>query len=208
MSGTIICYGDSNTYGYDPRSFMGDRYTRDVRWTGILEKHTDWKIRNHGVNGRCIPHTSSQIRFACEQVLEWVKEETPVWMLIMLGTNDLLQEPGFTAEDAALRMRDFLVNLSETRVIKRGSFRFWLVSPPCMVRGAWVAEDRLCRESKRLGEEYRKVAEQMRIKFTEAGRWNIPMVFDGVHFSEEGHRNFAGGILEELPDNCKKSESL
>lgn len=32
----ILCIGDSNTYGYDPRSFFGDRYPEDVRWTDNL----------------------------------------------------------------------------------------------------------------------------------------------------------------------------
>lgn len=34
MSGTIICYGDSNTYGYDPCVMAGDRYPEEDRWTG------------------------------------------------------------------------------------------------------------------------------------------------------------------------------
>ena len=28
----VICYGDSNTYGYDPRSWLGGRYDADSRW--------------------------------------------------------------------------------------------------------------------------------------------------------------------------------
>ena len=33
---TILFYGDSNTYGYDPRSFFGDRFSREIRWTSRL----------------------------------------------------------------------------------------------------------------------------------------------------------------------------
>ena len=32
----ILCFGDSNTYGYDPRSFLDDRYPADVRWNPDL----------------------------------------------------------------------------------------------------------------------------------------------------------------------------
>lgn len=32
----ILCYGDSNTYGYDPREPLGGRYPTAVRWTGRL----------------------------------------------------------------------------------------------------------------------------------------------------------------------------
>ena len=31
MAGTIICYGDSNTYGYDPCTLMGDQYPEQKR---------------------------------------------------------------------------------------------------------------------------------------------------------------------------------
>ena len=32
----VICFGDSNTYGYDPRSYLGGRYDPDSRWVDIL----------------------------------------------------------------------------------------------------------------------------------------------------------------------------
>lgn len=196
MSGTLICYGDSNTYGYDSRSFTGERYEKHIRWTGILEETAGWRIRNHGINGRCIPHTSPQLRFACGQTEKWGQEEQG-WMAVMLGTNDLLQEPGFTAEDAAIRMENFLRKLCETEAVKSGRLRLWLLSPPCMKRGAWVEEERICRESERLGREYQKAAERLEIKFTDTGKWEIPLLFDGVHFSEEGHRKFADRIAAE-----------
>ena len=33
---TILCYGDSNTWGYSPAT--QDRYARDERWTGVLRQ--------------------------------------------------------------------------------------------------------------------------------------------------------------------------
>ena len=44
----IICFGDSNTYGYDPRSYLGDRYDPDSRWVDILATKTVWTVRNLG----------------------------------------------------------------------------------------------------------------------------------------------------------------
>ena len=32
---TILCYGDSNTWGYIPG--IGGRFAPDVRWTGVLQ---------------------------------------------------------------------------------------------------------------------------------------------------------------------------
>lgn len=37
MGRRIICFGVSNTYGYDPCSYLGGRYPKSLRWTGRLE---------------------------------------------------------------------------------------------------------------------------------------------------------------------------
>ena len=36
----VICFGDSNTYGYDPRSYFGGRYDADNRWA-VSYTHLD-----------------------------------------------------------------------------------------------------------------------------------------------------------------------
>lgn len=51
----VICFGDSNTYGYDPRGYFGGRYDGDNRWVDILAAETGWTVYNMGQNGREIP---------------------------------------------------------------------------------------------------------------------------------------------------------
>lgn len=51
----VVCIGDSNTYGYDPRSYWGDRYPKDSRWVDLLATQTGWEVYNQGENGRTIP---------------------------------------------------------------------------------------------------------------------------------------------------------
>ena len=51
----ILCFGDSNTYGYDPRGFFGDRYDDKDRWVDLLAKQTGHEVINAGANGREIP---------------------------------------------------------------------------------------------------------------------------------------------------------
>jgi len=48
----ILCFGDSNTYGYDPRSFFGDRYDAQNRWTDLLSVATGRAVFN-AVPCRC-----------------------------------------------------------------------------------------------------------------------------------------------------------
>ena len=33
----ILCIGDSNTYGYDPRSYIGSRYAEGIPWADRLD---------------------------------------------------------------------------------------------------------------------------------------------------------------------------
>ena len=42
------------------------------------------------------------------------------------------------------------------------------------------------------------LAERMGIRFADAGNWDISLAYDGVHFTEQGHKSFAAGLLEEL----------
>ena len=39
--------------------------------------------------------------------------------------------------------------------------------------------------------ENRDLAALCGVSFCDASGWDIPVVFDGVHFSEQGHRRFA-----------------
>ena len=48
MAETIVCYGDSNTYGYAPRSFMGERYPKENpvdRTAGETHRMGNQKLR-------------------------------------------------------------------------------------------------------------------------------------------------------------------
>ena len=41
----VLCYRDSNTYGYDPRGFFGDRYPAECRWVDILARKLNWEVQ-------------------------------------------------------------------------------------------------------------------------------------------------------------------
>ena len=179
----ILCFGDSNTYGYDPRGFFGDRYGAGDRWVDLLAKQTGHDCINAGANGREIPRNPYALRL--------LTEHAPVDIfLVMLGTNDLLQ--GASAKEAAARMDAFLHPLLPhyTSIL--------LVSPPPLKRGAWVPTDELVAVSVQLAEEYKLLAEKLNIPFVDTRHWNIELAFDGVHFAESGHHTFAEKLRKEL----------
>ena len=179
----ILCFGDSNTYGYDPRGFFGDRYGAEDRWVDLLAKQTGHEIINAGANGREIPRSPYALRLLTQQ------QEVDIF-LAMLGTNDLLQ--GASAKEAATRMETFLNPLLPH------CKQTLLVAPPPMKRGAWVPTDELVSESILLAEEYKLLAEKLNIPFVDTRHWNIDLTFDGVHFTEAGHHTFAKNLRKEL----------
>ena len=185
----ILCLGDSNSFGYDPRSFFGGRYPKSVRWTGRLEA-AGWQILNYGQNGMKIPAREQDI-IACEKI---IRQEIPDAVIVMLGSNDLLQNPGMTAEQTAFRMEKFLIRLTENSQ----SVCFLLTAPPPMKPGEWVYEKRLLTESARIGAFYEAVARRLGIAFANAEEWNIDLAFDGVHFLPSGHAAFAEGVNRVL----------
>lgn len=197
MAGTIICYGDSNTYGYDARPYLGARFPENMRWPDILNAGTDWNVENCGLNGRCIPRYSGEIGVVCSSLHRWSGLASPVWLWIMLGTNDVLRTPGTTAEVTTERMERFLKKLMECEEVAGGAIRLRLISPVHLQPGVWVESDEMCRESEQLDDLYCELAQTLGIAFTCAGKWDIPVLFDGVHFSEEGHIKFAECVMRE-----------
>lgn len=178
----MLCYGDSNTYGYDPRGAFGGRYPAESRWVDILAEKTGWLIQNEGQNGRGVPSRPSQYEILMQHPVDLIA--------VMLGTNDLLQ--GRTATDTCARMEKLLCDLQpKCRLLL-------LIAPPHLKRGEWVTEDNLIAESENLTESYGCLSQKLGIPFLDAELWGIGLTYDGVHFTEEGHRAFAEGFYRYL----------
>lgn len=180
MSKQIVCIGDSNTWGYDPRGFGGGRYPAAVRWTARLDDCSEWVIHNLGENGREIPHSAFALRILGQQLAALRPFDG---ICVMLGANDLLC--GASPAAAAARMEDLIDRL------RAYGAPLLLIAPPWFCPGTWVTEEGLLDASARLAALYRTLAQDRAVAFADAGEWDIPLAFDGVHFTEEGHVKFA-----------------
>ena len=183
----ILCFGDSNTYGYDPRSFFGSQYPAQHRWVDLLSQQLGCKAVNAGENGREIPRQEEEL-FRFDLMLT---NQKPIDLLvIMLGSNDMLQ--GNSVDTVVKRMESFLkhIDLDRSKIL--------LIGPPPMQRGEWVPTQTLIDASVALNHEYKALSERLGVRFADAGKWNIALTFDGVHFTEEGHKAFAEGLVNYL----------
>lgn len=125
-------------------------------------------------NGRGIPDTSHS--FPADTDL----------LIVMLGTNDLLQWQ--SPERATERLERFLAAIPLDRR------KILLIAPPPVHSGPDVSIydfhsfARLCLI----------VAKRLGIRLADTGKWDIALTDDGVHFTEQGHKAFAVKLLEEL----------
>ena len=174
----VICFGDSNTYGYDPRSWLNDRYDAQHRWVDIIAKQTGWDVCNSGENGREIPSS-----------IPIIPKDTD-YFIVMLGTNDLLQ--GRSAEETAERMKKWILDLPLPKD------NVFLIAPPFFVRGTWVNDQALIEASQTYAQYCQQIAQQLGLHFANAGEWGISIAYDGVHFTEQGHCIFAAKLMTYL----------
>ena len=167
----IVCFGDSNTFGYDARMLIDNRYPPEYRWVDILAKRTGWIWVNQGLNGREIPGHAIH-----------VPEDTDL-LTVMLGTNDILQ--GNTPEAVTTRMDRFLGSLSFP------TEKTLLIAPIPMKMGAWVPDETVVRYSQELSCCYKKLADKHGVRFVDTSEWRVELSYDGIHYTEAGQITFA-----------------
>jgi lysophospholipase L1-like esterase len=102
---TILCFGDSNTWGYNPVD--GSRFGFATRWPGVLEQalgSINCRIIEEGLNGRTTVHNEAErpMRSGRDILPVLLEAHRPLdWVVIMLGTNDLKTHFNSSAEEIA-----------------------------------------------------------------------------------------------------------
>jgi len=90
---TLVCFGDSNTWGYVPGS-DGERFPREVRWPVRLQRALGdcWDVIAEGLNGRtaAVESPVEDGRNGLPYFLPCLRSHKPVdAVVIALGTNDV-----------------------------------------------------------------------------------------------------------------------
>ena len=122
---TLVCFGDSNTWGYVPGS-EGERFPRDVRWPNQLQRllGDEWDVIAEGLNGRTATYerADSEGRNGLPYLLPCLHSHAPVdLVVIFLGTNDV----NFIDDDRAARCVGRLVE-----IVRRCDAEVYVVVPP------------------------------------------------------------------------------
>ena len=202
---TILCFGDSNTYGYNPHT--KERFDPAVRWTGRLQRAlgSGYAVIEEGCNGRtaCYIDENEPWKLGLPYLLPCLNSHKPMdLMILMLGTIDLKT---FYRPDGE-RITEAVGNyIRETRAFSERKGLpvpgILLVAPPALgedITGSspFSGEfDEKSREiSLELSAKYRKIAEETGVYFLDGGGAAEFSGADSLHLDAEGHRAFAEAV--------------
>ncbi|MCD8051760.1 MAG: GDSL-type esterase/lipase family protein [Clostridiales bacterium] len=200
----ILCYGDSNTHGYD--AFTGGTLDYTRRWTGRVQKALGEQalICEAGLNGRTCGFDDPEVpgrngRKLLNSALQTHKPLDAV--VLMLGTNDC--KTCYRADSPAIagEMEALVEQVEQFARLTGCDARTLVVAPVPLGEESITYRDfdrQSLAVSRALPALYRDLAARHGAAFADAGAWDIPLDFDGTHFTPEGHRRFALRMEAEL----------
>ncbi len=201
---TIVCFGDSNTWGYSPST--SGRYPFEKRWTSILQKKlgSDYFIIPEGLNGRTtafedpVEGDKNGLRHL-QTILEVHKPLDLI--IIMLGTNDLKERFNLCAEEIA-KSAGNLINytLRNGSGINNNPPQILFIAPPLVVESpnSGCSFRNSVEKSMGFSKFYKEKAEEFKIPFLDASTIISSSPVDGIHWEEKEHEKFAVTVAEKV----------
>ena len=170
----VLCFGDSNTYGYDPagmRDGTAVRYAQDVRWCGVVQRDLGegWHVIEEGLNGRTTVFnvTASDIARGAMALIRAVRAFP--WTDAAPCPRILLMAPiKIKPQIADVYMTDF--------------------------------DERSVEASEHFGEYYAHVAEQFGCDFLNAAEFAEPGDIDYLHMMPESHESLGHAVAAKLQE--------
>lgn len=203
----ILCYGDSNTWGFIPGTQF-HRYEPKERWTTILQKSlgNNFEVIVEGLNGRTItsedPRPNMIGRNGSTYLVPCLDSHDPLdLVIVMLGTTELKEMFHNTPEHVGETLEKYFVKVI---LNKKSQFRdtipkLCIISPPIVNEKTEFASQLFkgaAEKSRKLNMIYKNIAERNKCHFIDAK--NIDVGTDGIHLTKKGNKELAEIILKEI----------
>ncbi|MFZ7121521.1 MAG: SGNH/GDSL hydrolase family protein [Eubacteriaceae bacterium] len=196
MKKRVLCYGDSNTWGYIPGT--GLRYDDEIRWTGVLREKLGigFTVIEEGLNGRTTVYDDPFQSFYCRNGKTFLPTvlmtHKPLDIIIfMLGTNDLKSIYNANPYDIAKGMST-LINI--VKYLSCGRLeqapKIIVVSPPSIEEMTEFASQFIGAKEKikYISEEYNRISNELGCIFYNATKTIKGSKIDGLHLEEAEHK--------------------
>jgi len=201
---TILCYGDSNTFGLMPD--LLNRYPKHIRWTGILQQRLgpDFDVIEEGLGGRTTVWDDpvEEHKNGKKYLLPCLESHRPIdLVIIMLGTNDLKDRFHVSSFTIATSIENLLNAIQNSA--SGPDFKAPQVLLVCPVPIRDVGDINMNRmlaggfeKSHELGPYYEAIAKRRGIWYLEPGERVETSDQDGTHYTVAGHAKMAE-LMEE-----------
>jgi lysophospholipase L1-like esterase len=203
---TVLCYGDSNTWGYEAGTEA--RLGRWVRWTGVLQRELgdDVYVVEEGLNGRTTMYEEpgrEPTRNGLETLPIALETHAPIDVIVVfLGTNDLFLPQRVDARGAARGARALVETAQASEAGPNGQApRVLVVVPPpfSTLRPDWALDGpHGPEESTRFGESYRVALADLGCDVLDLRGVAEHTPVDGIHFDPDAHRAIGEAIADRL----------
>ena len=203
---TVLCYGDSNTWGYAPGTQT--RYPRDVRWPGVLRKELgdDYLVIEEGLNGRTTVWDDpiELDKNGATYLRPCIQTHKPLdLVIIMLGTNDLKTRfslPAYDIASGAGVLVDIVMK-SDTGIAGSAP-DILLIAPPQAVELTSFAEmfEDAVEKSEGFAKHYRRVANEKGCHYLNAGEFVESSALDGIHLESDMQAALGKAVAVKVMD--------
>ncbi|MBE5762908.1 MAG: acylhydrolase [Clostridiales bacterium] len=191
----ILCYGDSNTWGYIPNG-KHERYPEDIRYPMVLQKllGNDYEIIEEGLCSRTIanqdPKHSGDEYIAKRHFENCFKSHMPVDLLILfLGSNDMKDYFTFNAFDAALALDELIIG--KIKQISPNT-KIIIVIPKEIENSNFEGFENAKIKSKDFEKAYEYLAKLNNCQFVPNNILDVGQ--DGLHLTKDAHLSLANAL--------------
>lgn len=205
---TVLCFGDSNTHGQIPGRGPLERYGRQERWPGVLEKSLgpEWHVVEEGLSGRTTVH-DDPIEGAHKNGRTYLKpclqSHAPIdLVVIMLGTNDLKVRFHKPPSEVAMGIGCLVYDIRELNPGPAGHVpEIMIVAPPPMLDDVKEWESIFSggqEKSRKLALAFEVMADSLGVHFFDAGTACQCSPADGFHIDAAAHRQLGEALAQEI----------
>ncbi len=201
----ILCYGDSNTYGFIPNS-NGLRYDEQNRWTGVLqfELGNNYEIIEEGACDRngFVDNPKGMLYSAQKHFPIIVSELKNIDILILaLGTNDLQFQYNIDYSVIENKLKNLIL------IAQRKVDNIILIPPVILEENILdgffkIQFDKTSiAKSKKVGQIYNKLGKLFNCKIFDINTFSKPSNADGLHYDNNTHKLIGKNLSVFIKNN-------
>lgn len=204
---TILCYGDSNAWGWVANKMGAERYDEHTRWPGVLrdELGDEYSVLEDALGARTTnldePRPELPLRNGLQMLPITLETNGPVDIVIfMIGTPDLKPLFDVSPEHITQGMRQNIDTVKSFKSINgRSPQQIIIIAPPIINETAEFASKAYTNahdKSVALVDLYRELAQETGCMFIDSNEYVQVDPTEGVHITKYSHQKLGQAAAE------------